>query len=353
MKKKIISIVCILCAGALIGDYCYSNRSIEQQEYTMEDGTCVAGIVSETQVAMEDIPVVTLVNSFAFNVAADGTFCGYTNIGICNVSEGNLNVREEATKDSKIVGKLPKNGACEILGYEDEWMHISSGEVEGYVMGEYILEGTPAYEAAQEIASYVAKSTTDHLNVREEPNTDCKVIASMSTDTELDVIEDMGEWIKVDVNEEIGYVFSEFVEVSLQLPHAKTITEIRYGDGVSDIRVEICDYAMQFIGNPYVWGGTSLTKGCDCSGYVMQIYGKYGFNFPHSSRAQANYGRKIDPKDAQPGDLFFYPRTGYNIGHVGIYIGGGKIVNAYNSKQGITITNAYYRTPTKVMNVLD
>ena len=106
----------------------------------------------------------------------------------------------------------------------------------------------------------------------------------------------------------------------------------------------VVDYACQFVGNPYVWGGTSLTNGVDCSGFTMQILGKYGVSLPHSSSAQPGCGTIINSSDAQPGDLFFYG-SGSSISHVAIYIGDGQIVHASNSRDGIKVSNAYYRTP--------
>ena len=123
-----------------------------------------------------------------------------------------------------------------------------------------------------------------------------------------------------------------------------------YGQGVSDVRVSLVSYATQFVGNPYVWGGTSLTRGADCSGFVMSVFANYGISLPHSSRAQANCGTKISASDAQPGDLFFYG-NGSSINHVAIYIGGGRVVHASSPKSGIKISGAYYRTPVKVVRV--
>ena len=129
------------------------------------------------------------------------------------------------------------------------------------------------------------------------------------------------------------------------------MTELKYGAGVSDARVSLVAYACQFVGNPYVWGGTSLTNGADCSGFTLSIFAKYGIYLPHSSRAQPNCGTIISASEAQPGDLFFYG-SGNSISHVAIYIGNGQIVHASNETTGIIISNAFYRTPICVSNVL-
>jgi cell wall-associated NlpC family hydrolase len=276
---------------------------------------------------------------------------GYTNLGIAQV-DGNLNIRTEPSTEASLVGKLPNNAGCEILGVEGEWSHISSGEVEGYVKSEYLLSGDAAAAKAAEVIQTLAKVTTTTLYVREEPNTDCSIITSMPLGEELEVIEQLDGWVKVNVDSDEGYVSADYVEISTQLTTAMTMTEVRYGQGVSDVRVSLVQYATQFVGNPYVWGGTSLTKGADCSGFVLSVFAKYGVSLPHSSKAQANYGTKISASEAQPGDLFFYG-SGKGINHVAIYIGGGQVVHASSPKSGIKISSAYYRTPVKVVRILN
>ena len=113
-------------------------------------------------------------------------------------------------------------------------------------------------------------------------------------------------------------------------------------------RQAVADFAVQFVGNPYVWGGTSLTRGADCSGFVLSVYANYGVYLPHSSRAQAGCGTRISASEAQPGDLFFYG-SGKSINHVAIYIGNGQIVHASNKRDGIKISNAFYRSPVCVV----
>ena len=190
------------------------------------------------------------------------------------------------------VGKIAKNAICEVVSTEGEWFEIESGEVEGYISGEYLLTGIAANEKAEEL---------------------------LAEGKELEV--------------------------------ALTIMEYRYGKGVTDIQMEVCEYALQFVGNAYKWGGTSLTKGADCSGFTLAVYSKYGVSLPHSSKAQANCGTRVDISEIQPGDLVFY--GGKSIHHVAMYIGNGQVVHAWNSKAGITTTSMYYNTPTRVMRVLD
>ena len=281
---------------------------------------------------------------------APSTIYGYTNLGIANVEE-TLNVRETPSADSSMVGKMPKNAAGEILETLDGWYKIQSGDVTGYVSADYLITGEEAAARAEEVKQTIATVKTPTLNVREEPNTECSILALMPQGEELNVLEDLSGWVKVDLDNTNGFISKDYVDISVQLPKAMTMTEVRYGNGVSDVRVDLISYATQFVGNPYVWGGTSLTNGADCSGFTLSIIAKYGVYLPPSSKAQANCGTRISASEAKPGDLFFYG-SGSSISHVAIYIGNGQIVHASSKKTGIKISNAFYRSPICVTRVL-
>lgn len=283
---------------------------------------------------------------------AEGALWGYTHLGICNVQENNLNIRQEPDESGKLVGKLPKNAACEIVSSEDGWAYITSGKVEGYVKEEYLLTGFEAKKKGEELASAIAVATTSGLNIREFPSTDAEVVTQVASGETLDIVEIQNDgWIKVYLDDEEVYVSSDYVEVKSDLETAITMTELLYGQGVSDVRVDLCQYAKQFLGNPYVWGGTSLTNGADCSGFVLSVFGKYGVSLPHSSRAQANMGTSISASELQPGDLVFYAKGG-TVNHVAIYIGNGQVIHASSPKTGIKISNYNYRTPYKMVRIL-
>lgn len=281
---------------------------------------------------------------------AQGALWGYTNLGISNV-DNNLNIRQTPADDGKLVGKLPKNAACEIIKNEGEWTLIKSGKVEGYVKSEFLLNGWNAKKRANEAMAVVAVVNTDSLKVREKPNTDCEVITMVPKGEELDVVAIEGEWVKILIDDEENYVAAEYVSVEEKLANAITMTELLYGQGVSNIRVDLCQYAKQFVGNPYVWGGTSLTKGADCSGFVLSVFKNFGISLPRNSGSQAGTGTKISISEAQPGDLIFYAKGG-SINHVALYIGGGQVVHASSPKTGIKISQYNYRTPAKIVRVL-
>ncbi len=330
-----------------------AGLAAELNNSTLNTATISAGVTSDLLVSVTSTAP-AVVGDAADDGAGDtsqlnaAAQCGYENIAMSVIGEGNLNIRDSASTEGSIVGKMTNHNACEVLGVEGEWTQIESGKVTGYVKSEYIVTGDEALAIAEEEIKTVAtvEAGTTTLNVRSEASTDSSILSLVGDGEDLVVSqEDDGSgWIQVEVDDEYGYVSADYVTVSKKLPTAKTITEVKYGDGVSDVRVALVQNALQYVGNRYVWGGTSLTKGVDCSGFTMQIMAQYGIYLPHSSRAQPAYGTKINASEAQPGDLFFYG-SGKSINHVAIYIGNGQIVHASNKRDGIKISNAFYRSP--------
>ncbi len=286
--------------------------------------------------------------------SSQGALWGYTNLGIADVESGNLNVRVTPDTGGKLVGKMAKGSACEVLELTEDgsWAHITSGEVEGYVSTEFLYIGADAKMRALELIKTVAVVKADALKVRDEASMDGAVLTQVPLDEELDVVEVLDDWVKVSIDGEDAYVSAEYVTIEEKLDTAITMSELLYGQGVSDLRVDIVEYAKQFVGNPYVWGGTSLTKGADCSGFVLSVYKKFGITLSHSSKAQANEGTKITASELQPGDLVFYANSSGTINHVAMYIGGGRVIHASSAKTGIKISKYKYRTPVKYVSIL-
>lgn len=276
---------------------------------------------------------------------------GYHNLGVANV-DGSLNIRKEASTDAELVGKLPSNAGCEIISSSNGWHQIQSGKVSGWVSGEFILTGEQAKEQATKVAVNVAKVKTQTLYVREQPSKDSPIVSMVANDEELEVIDTNNGWAQVVLDADKGWISMEYATVLKQLPKASTITELKYGSGVSDVRVSIVQFALQYVGNRYVWGGTSLKNGIDCSGFTMRVYEQFGISLPHYSGAQAGRGKRINSSSAKPGDLFFYGNGG-NINHVAIYIGNGRIVHASSPTTGIKVSDAFYRTPICVVRLIN
>lgn len=278
------------------------------------------------------------------------TICGYYNLGISK-AEPNLNIRKEPGMDGEIVGKLPYESACEILDECDGWYKITSGNAEGWVSGEFLLTGDEAIAKAETLVKEVATVTVDLLYVREQPNTECAKLSSVAKDEQLTIVDECDGWYKIILDSEEGWICGDYATKSYELPKGVTLSELQFGKGISDTRVNLVNFALQYVGGRYVWGGESLTYGVDCSGFTMKVYEQFGIYLPHYSGSQANCGRRIDPSEAKPGDLFFYD-NGSRINHVAIYIGNGQIVHASNARDGIKVSYAFYRTPTCVVNLL-
>lgn len=294
---------------------------------------------------------------------------GFKNIGIADV-ETNLQIRKEPGADKQILGKLPKNGGCEILeASTNGWTKIvaksSTGNITGYVKSEYLITGARANELARQVGNYVATAKVNGLNVREKPSVNSAPIDQIAKGEELIVLDasvitddkEHSEWVKVSIDSDdseegfVAYVAKEYVDLSFELVHALSMQELQYGKDVSKTRVDLVNKAKEYLGNRYVWGGTSLTNGVDCSGFTQQIFKKFGIYLDRVSRDQARGGTKISSSDLKPGDLVFYGSSSY-INHVAIYIGNGKVIHASNKRDGIKISNMKYRTPVKYVRYI-
>lgn len=312
----------------------------------------------------------------------------YDRLGIAKVNNY-LNIRKKPSEDSKIVGKLPKNAGCHIYKIKNGWAKIISGGVEGWVSADYLITDEEAESYAKEVATKVATVKTETLKVRALPSVEAKVYDLVPEDEELEVkkevlteaylnkflesqdsdslasaslenvdkaamMADKENWICIIIDDEKAFISKEYVEISYKLERAVSIDETAVSEesGASSVRSSMVDYAMQFLGNRYVYGGTSLTNGTDCSGFTMRIYEHFGYSIPRTSSAQSGYFSSISSSDAKPGDLFFYG-SGGRVSHVAMYIGNGQVIHASNARTGIKISNAFYRSPIKVGRILN
>lgn len=390
----------------------------------------------------------------------------YENIAVSQVSDY-VNIREQATTNSKIVGKIYNNCAATILetveGEGGSWYRIQSGSVNGFIKSQYFITGQEAETLAQSIGREFVTVSVDNLRLREEPNLTSNVLTMVSSGSRYVVQGDEGDFYKVEVDADlIGYIAKSYCKVEVEFDQAVSLEEERQkleeeaqrkrdaqtaianleqtikveenkdviipanpaqsddsaitsapsantaqnsqaqspssgqnssdsksaasapgktnssnsssqigssgpssgtvsspvaGPGssaavVSATRTAIVAYAKQFLGNPYVYGGTSLTNGADCSGFTQSVFAHFGITTGRSSRDQAAQGKEISMSAIQPGDLLFYASGSY-INHVAIYIGDGKIIHSSNPTTGITITKCNYRTPCKAVTFLD
>lgn len=283
----------------------------------------------------------------------------FANTAIAQVDDY-VNIRSEASEDGEILGKLYNNSIGTVNGEENGWYQITSGSVTGYVKSEFVVVGDA--ELIKSTGTRYATVTTTTLFVRSEPTTESSVIYMLPEGDDLVALDESNEgWVKVSTEAGEGYVSSEFVTMSTEYVEAESKEEENARLAAEEAAREAADasaqatvkgasgsstasssgqavvsYASQFLGNPYVYGGTSLTNGTDCSGFVMGVYGHFGVGLSHSSASMRSAGYGVSTSDMQVGDIVCYS------GHVGIYAGGGKIINAANESVGITYTNVNY-----------
>ena len=292
----------------------------------------------------------------------------FDNIVISNTGDY-LNIRETPDDGSidNICGKFPSHAGGELLETTQSedgrtWYKIKSGPVTGYVSADYCATGESARNLALEGAQLTAEISTDTLNVRSEPSTEATVWTQVVRGQEYHVLDQLDGWVEIelDASDDEGEADKAYVstrdnnvEVRYGLPEAiEYYPAVEAANAAAAFRNEIVNYACQFVGNPYVWGGTSLTNGADCSGFVMKVLEHFGISVPRVSRDQARSGVRVTSANMKPGDLVFYANSSGTVNHVGMYIGNGQVVNAASRRSGIRIYAWNYRTPVAIRNVI-
>jgi len=327
----------------------------------------------------------------------------YANKAVADIySTTTLNIRKKGSINAKIVGKMKKGNIATVLKKGSEWSKVRSGNVTGYVKNQYLVFGDEIENFAKQNVKKVAKVQTETLRVRKKASTDSKIVTLASEDDKLKVKKQTDDWAKVKVDGQTGYVSKDYAKVTYSFGKAKSMKQIQAeqaakeaqkqatqttignesastsssntsnssttsgstkassvqaakkasvsvsSSGSSATGSRIASYAQQFIGNPYRYGGNSLTGGIDCSGFTQQIMAKFGYSISRTSSSQSGDGRAVSTSNLRAGDLVFYGDGG-SIDHVALYIGGGQVVHASNSapypRGGIKISNVNYRTP--------
>ncbi len=365
-----------------------SDYLVQSSEAAAQQAAQQTNPVSENEtpmVASEEEPVTEVTAEVTAEVTEQKS--EYADIAIAQV-DNYVNVRMEPNTESEVVGKLYNNSAATILETTaDGWYKITSGSVTGYVKCEYVVAGDE--ELARAVSTRYAKVTTTTLYVRTEPSTEASILTMVPIEDDLVVIdESIPGWAKVTTEEGEGYVSTDYVILTTEFVQAESkeeeaarlakeeqerqaaaaaaaaarkkeadaaaaassgetsaTSEVTYSAPTSSNGQAVVNYACQFVGNPYVYGGTSLTNGTDCSGFVMSVYGAFGIGLPHSSSGMRSCGYEVSLSEAQPGDIVCYS------GHVGIYVGNGTIVHASTPATGITYSSVNYRTPICVRRI--
>lgn len=289
----------------------------------------------------------------------------YGNLLISKVTDY-LNVRKTPADEgnNNIIGKLPGKAAADILGQEGDWYKIKSGSITGYVSAnpDYVATGQEAMDLAMNTATLMAIVNTDRLNVRKEPSTDSGVWTQISKEERYPVVSQLDGWVQIELDagdmedSDAAYISTRDnnVEVRYALDEAIKFSPLEeIANQQASRRAQIVNFALRYVGNPYVWGGTSLTKGADCSGFVQSVMKNFGISLPRVSRDQSKSGRAVTSSQMRPGDLIFYANSSGTVNHVAMYIGNGQIVHAASRRSGIRISTWNYRTPYRIRNVID
>ena len=323
-------------------------------------------------------------NASAASITKD-TDSSFKDVAIAQVNSY-VNVRSQASTSGKIVGKMYDNSAAvikkSVKGEGGTWYYISSGSVTGYVKASYFVTGSSAAKVAAETGTPSARVTASGLRLRKSATTSSSTLTVLPRSTTMNLVQknvsgkDGLTFSKVKVSQDgstkTGYVAQDYIDFCVSMETAVAVntgfssgsssssggssssgSTSSTGSSSSSVGTSIVATAKKYVGRlPYVWGGTSLKSGADCSGFIQSIYRLYGISIPRTSTSQASGGRSISRGQLQPGDLVFYKNGGSSICHVGIYMGGGKIVHEANSRDDCKISSIDYDTPVKYVTYL-
>ena len=334
---------------------------------TLSDGVTLENIQSSTENSNVEIatmvaPAEADIDEAQLQAVEETADEELENVVVAQVKDF-VKVRSEASERSGVIGKFYENAVGLILAEEDGWYQIQSGNVIGYVKKEYCISGAEAQALATELGTRMAQILCDRLMVRYGAYENAKVMGMVALNDVLIVTGETEGWVRVELEEGDGWISKEYVRVYTDYIRAETTEEeqkrlekeaeerekariaaakmaiftVEKTDE-TEMGIAVAKYAIQFIGNPYVWGGESLTEGVDCSGFIMKVYEHFGVELPHSSAAHRSAGYAVKGlENALPGDLICYS------GHVALYIGDGQIVHASSEKTGIKVSKADYR----------
>lgn len=348
-----------LCFGICNSTISYASELEKQSNIEEPSSLNILDYVSyeeditiEDKTKKEDTIDEEIVEKINANYITEETIIdGYTNLGVADVT-GYVNIYTEPSTESFVFGRLFDCNACEILEEDGDFYKIKSGEVEGYVEKYNILTKKEANLKATEKVEEILVINSDNVDVYSDESMTNKV-NSLNNGAQVTFVEKIDNKYKIAIDNFEGYIYaSDDITIKYQLP-----TAILLYTALEKTQLELVNCAIQYIGNPYVWGGTSLTNGTDCSGFTLSIYEKFGIQLNRRAKDQACQGQEVEYENMQPGDLVFYSHSGGEIDHVAIYIGNGQIVHASNEapypRGGIKTSPVNYIKPVVIKRFLN
>ena len=284
-----------------------------------------------------------------------------TSVIAVGIVDDDVNLRKKANTQSDILITLSSGTTVSILDKKDGWYQVNYNGQKGYMSADYVVSKT----SASDLKGY-AKVTTDALNMRSAPDTGSDVVTLVYQDAYVKLKGFDNGWYKVSYDDHTGYMSGDFLDPVAKKPEVSSSSNSS-GSGSSSLPsgqsagegtgtgADIADFALSFCGVPYVYGGAS-PSGFDCSGFTMYVYEHFGYSLPHGATPQMNYGSAVSRDNLSVGDLIFFFDSDFadsGASHVGIYIGGGKLVHAssgpgycvkVSSFKGDSSTGNYYNS---------
>ncbi len=379
MSKKILTK--ILTAGCALTLFMSSNvfasnlakikSDVNLRSYNSTKGQVVGTISKDSTVT-----IVSNANNGWFQVKTSNGTSGFISTGFMQVTQTDAtcisdeaNVRTEPSSNASILGKAGNGKVYVTTGKTGDWYIIKYNNTTGYINKQYMQGSLLSYLPNVNIPTTASTATTakatvnpstnnvyavinsETLNLKKEANDDSQSVKSLPSGYNLTVLGYENDWIKVsDDANTTGYVNAKFVSLKNGSKPANTIAKPVATAKASTTKSvtnskgsQIIEFSKNYIGTPYVWGGTDLNTGVDCSGFVMSCYKQFGINLLRTSREMYTMGTEVSKEDLQPGDLVFF-NSGYEsqISHVGMYAGDGKYIHSTDgSANGVTISDLY------------
>lgn len=376
--------------SSAVDRYIASNLAAEEAEEATTEATTTEATTTEAVVdEVEQIDFSVALGTSLLSMPApveeeteteeivEGQYPEYANKAVITINSY-VNIREEANTNCNVLGSVAPGEIVDVVEKGAEWSLIKVYGIEGYIKNEFLAFGDEAAEFVENDYERIAVINSGSLRLREGESIDSKCLAYLSAGASYVVLSEGTEWTQIQVSDSLsGYVKNDYITITNGTPNnfaaviaqeettteapttsapttETTVTDVPAGSsGITGFTgQDVANFAVQFEGNPYVYGGTSLTNGADCSGFVQSVYANFGIYIARTAGAQSNEGIAVDEANIQPGDMVFYDHNTGSVEHVGIYIGNGQIIHASTSRTGIIIADMHYSNVFKIRRLI-